>query len=119
MLFTTSYGVSILQYLESVAPLTRTVCCVSYITTSTHNKEQHSLNEEPGPASTLIFLSVSFPLSVWSRARFRRRTLGLGIVEVLGGHRNDVVVVGEFSSLGRETKVRNTWDGGGFISFEA
>jgi hypothetical protein len=105
-------------------PLLCPPCCITHIPTTKNHKEQDDLEQEPGPATTgAILLSARlawFRVLLTIRARLHCISLAtLGIIEVLGGNHDDVVVITQLARLGRETEVRNAGNSGRLVGLEA
>lgn len=77
---------------------------------STHNNQskQDELEEKPSPASTASFLLILIRLVCILAVVLWCASSAAGTVQILGFHLDDVVVIGEFTSLGRETEVSDT-----------
>ena len=72
------------------------------------NKEQNSLEQEPAPASlSLLGLLDAAAVGVWSTARSAGRS---NAIKVLRFHRDNVMVVAQFTGLAREAQVRDGRD---------
>lgn len=95
-----------------------TVSSVAHVCTAAGKEEQDDLGEEPSPAAALlgnVTLDVS---ALVVRSRSVGRAAG-AVVQVLGGNRDDVVVVAEFAGFRAESKVGDVGDLGRVVDLEA
>ena len=101
-------------HLKPRVPLLSPVRSPSQISTCNSQEEQNNLDQEPSPATAAAFLlgSLDMALILGSAGRSTAGSGGTSnAVQVLGLERNDVVVVAQFTGLGRETQVRDGRDG--------
>lgn len=77
------------------------------ITSHNHSKEQNSLEQEPSPAALLLTALDTASVTALARAGRAATAAATNAVQVLGLDGDDVVVIAELTSLGREAQVGN------------
>lgn len=77
------------------------------ITSHNHSKEQNSLEQEPSPAALLLTALDTASVTALARAGRAATAAATNAVQVLGLDGDDVMVIAELTSLGREAQVGN------------
>lgn len=107
--------------LESVRLALRPPSSEADVGTTRDNDNEDDLGKEPSPAAALLvvgLLSVALASLVLTTSRGAVTAARLG-VQVLGRHRDDVVVVAQLASLGSEANVGNVGNRWGVLKLEA
>ena len=86
---------------------------VPNIASNNHSEEQNSLEQEPSPAALLLTALDATSVTALARAgtAATAAAAATNAVQVLGLDGDDVVVVAELTSLGREAQVGDRGDG--------